>query len=132
MRMLADPPVGGSSESVGSSYNPGTHMGRCAHLVSTVAMAALLVSPLAAQERAPKDRAADLDARLLKVLTELAALYDGKKDPEAAHFFAECALGFGSTDDAVKAIRKKWEDEVYYGRSRGGKILGKCSRVRHP
>ncbi len=65
-----------------------------------------------------------LDERFLPALVELAKLYNGKGDPEACCFFCECALGFGAGDaEALKGLKKKWEDEVYYGRVRGGVVL---------
>jgi len=69
------------------------------------------------------DPARKLDAKLVAACSDLARSFDEKKDPEAAHFFAECALGFGSSDDKTKEIKKKWETEVYLGRSRGGVVL---------
>ena len=62
------------------------------------------------------ERLGKLDAKLLTALSELATLFDGKKDPEATHFFCECAMGFGNVDDRVKALKKKWEDECSLSR----------------
>jgi len=66
---------------------------------------------------------AGLDEQLVAALIDLARAYDEKKDPEAAHFFAACAIGLGSLDEYPKGLKKTWENEVYYGRSRGGKAL---------
>ncbi len=68
-------------------------------------------------------RADKLDERLVSAFVALAGDYDSKKDPEASHFFAECALGLGSKDENTAALRKKWEDELYRGRSRGGIVI---------
>ncbi len=65
-------------------------------------------------------RVQKLNERLVAAFVELAGDYDTKKEPEACHFFAECAIGLGPKDEKTVALRKKWEDEVYYGRSRGG------------
>jgi hypothetical protein len=94
--------------------------------------AAMLPSGAVAQDGGDAAaRVAKLDEKLLKGLTELATLYDGRKDPEAAHFFCECALGwFGArADEKLKAMHKKWEDEVYYGRSRGGAVLADAKPI---
>jgi hypothetical protein len=64
-----------------------------------------------------------LDARLVKAFVELSKQYDELKDPEAAHFLAECAVGFGSKDEKVVAIKNSWEASVYLGKLRGGVIL---------
>jgi hypothetical protein len=64
-----------------------------------------------------------LDARLVKAFVELAKQYDELKDPEAAHFLAECAVGFGSKDEKVVAIKNSWEASVYLGKLRGGVVM---------
>jgi hypothetical protein len=75
------------------------------------------------------ERSRALDAKLVAACTELARSFDELKDPEAAHFFAECALGFGSTEEKTKEIKKKWETEVYLGRLRGGVVLKDASPI---
>ena len=42
-----------------------------------------------------------IDAKFQKAFGTLAQEYDKAKDPEAAHFFAECALGFGLKDQKI-------------------------------
>jgi hypothetical protein len=74
-------------------------------------------------------RVAKLDERVLRALGELAALFDSKKDPEATHFLCECAIGFGSKDAALADLKKKWEDEVYCGRVRGGVVLADAKPI---
>jgi hypothetical protein len=64
-----------------------------------------------------------LDLRLVKAFVELSKQYDELKDPEAAHFLAECAVGFGSKDEKVVAIRNSWEASVYLGKLRGGIVM---------
>jgi hypothetical protein len=63
-----------------------------------------------------------LDTRFLKAFEQLAKQYDELKDPEAAHFLAECAISFGSKDEKVKAIRASWEVLVFVGKFRGGVV----------
>lgn len=75
-------------------------------------------------------RVAKIDERYVKVLEELAAKYDKEKDPEAASFFAEVAVGFGSKDEKVKAIKLSCEIEVYLGKLQGGKPLGNNGPIR--
>jgi hypothetical protein len=64
-----------------------------------------------------------LDAQFIKKCSELAIKYDEDKNPEAAHFFASCALGYGSKDDKLIGIRNTWEISVFIGKVRGGKEL---------
>ncbi len=85
-------------------------------------LALILLWP-ALQADEPAVKVQKLNERLVAAFVELAGDYDSKKDPEACHFFAECAIGLGSKDEKTVALRKKWEDEVYYGRSRGGVVL---------
>lgn len=87
--------------------------------------------PLLAQED-PTDVAAKiarLDEQLVPALTELAFHFDKQGDPEAVAFFAECALGLGSPHAHLAEIKKKWEDEVYYGRAPGGKVLAETKPI---
>lgn len=63
-----------------------------------------------------------LDARLVKAFEQLAKQYDEFKDPEAAHFLAECAISYGSQDEKVKSIRTSWETLVFIGKFRGGVV----------
>jgi hypothetical protein len=81
------------------------------------------------QETKVADRVSELDAKLVAACTDLSRSFDEKKDPEAAHFFAECTLGFGSADEKTKEIKKRWETEVYLGRSRGGVVLKDASPI---
>lgn len=66
---------------------------------------------------------AKLDAEFLKATTDLAKKYDKEQNPEAAHFFASCTLGFGSKDDTLSSIKASLEASVYLGRLRGGEPL---------
>lgn len=70
-----------------------------------------------------------LDAQLIKALTDLAKKYDADKVPEAAHFFASCALGFGAKDEAIMAIKKGWEASVYLGKMRGGDLIKETAPI---
>lgn len=79
--------------------------------------------PLGADDEALRTRLAEIDAKFVSALSDLARKYDKAKDPEAAHFFAECALGFGPKDAELATLRRSWESEVYTGRVRGGVSL---------
>jgi hypothetical protein len=68
-------------------------------------------------------RVAKIDEKFLPALGDLAKKYDADGNPEAAHFFAECALTFGSRDSDVSAIKKRVETDLYVGKIRGGKVL---------
>jgi hypothetical protein len=92
-------------------------------------LAALLLCVAMAQGDDPSTRLEKLNAKAIDACVALAGEYDANKDPEAAHFFAECALGLGAKDDKITALRKKWEDEVYYGRSRGGQVLADAKPI---
>lgn len=92
-------------------------------LLGFASAAILCASSSFRQDPSLADRSRALDTKLITACTDLAHTFDEKKDPEAAHFFAECALGFGSSDEKTKEIKKKWETEVYLGRSRGGVVL---------
>lgn len=63
-----------------------------------------------------------LDERLVMAFEQLAKRYDDLKDPEAAHFLAECALAYGSKDEKVKSIRTSWEALLFIGKFRGGVV----------
>lgn len=75
-------------------------------------------------------RVAKADEKLVKALASLAKKYDLEKDPEAAHFFAECALGLGGKDSEVVAIRTSTELDVYLGKVRGGKVMEKTGPIQ--
>jgi hypothetical protein len=62
------------------------------------------------------------DAQLIKACSELAKRYDADKSPEAAHFFASCAIAFGAKDDALASIKNSWEISVFIGKQHGGKL----------
>ena len=87
--------------------------------LSTMAVASLTVLSHADDEKATK-QLEKLDVQFVKALTELAKAYDDKKVPEAAHFFASCALGFGGKDEKLALIKGGWEGAVYLGKLRGG------------
>ena len=86
-------------------------------------LAALLSGPAIAQsdEKLLK-KIEKLDGHLVKAFEQLAKDYDDRKDPEASHFLAECAVSYGSKDERVKAIRTSWEVLVYIGKFRGGVV----------
>jgi len=98
-------------------------------LVAIVTIGAAAVAAGAQDGPALADRIAKLDEKLLATLADFAAAFDEMKDPEAAHFFAECALGLGSADAKLRDLQKKWENEIYYGRSRGGKVLEETAAI---
>lgn len=68
-------------------------------------------------------RVAKIDDKFLHSLGDLAKKYDADGNPEAAHFFAECALSFGKSDSDLSALKKKWETDLFLGKVRGGKLL---------
>jgi hypothetical protein len=72
---------------------------------------------------------AKLDAEFVKALTDLAKKYDKDQVPEAAHFFASCALGFGSKDETLSAIKASNEASVYLGRLRGGEPIKETAPI---
>lgn len=72
---------------------------------------------------------AKLDSEFLKALTELAKKYDKDQVPEAAHFFAGCALGLGAKDETLTSIKNSIEAAVYLGRMRGGEPLQETAPI---
>ncbi len=94
--------------------------------ISKAAVAILLVcAGASAQESDEKltARVAKIDDKFLPALGDLAKKYDAEGNPEAVHFFAECALSFGKSDSDLSALKKKWETDLFLGRVRGGKVL---------
>lgn len=96
----------------------------------------LLLAPwlIAAQQPAKDDdklskQIAKLDVELLKTLTDLAKKYDKDQVPEAAHFFASCALGFGGKDESLNLIKASYEASVYLGKLRGGEPLKETTAI---
>jgi hypothetical protein len=87
--------------------------------MSFLALVALSGPSQADDEKAAK-QLEKLDSQFVKALTELAKSYDDKKIPEAAHFFASCAIGFGGKDENLPLIKGGWEGAVYLGKLRGG------------
>jgi cytochrome c556 len=90
------------------------------------AVAILLVcAGASAQESDEKlaARVAKIDDKFLPALGDLAKKYDAEGNPEAAHFFAECALSFGKSDSDLSALKKRMETDLYVGKIRGGKVL---------
>src|SRR5258708_25507476 len=94
-------------------------------------MQGLIIALLAAFTRSTSNAQSDekltrkiekLDARLVKAFEQLAKQYDELKDPEAAHFLAECAISFGSKDEKIKGMRSSWEVLVFVGKLRGGVV----------
>ena len=70
-----------------------------------------------------------IDAQLVKALCGLAVKYDDLKDPEAAHFFASSALGYGAKEDRLLGIKNTWEVSVFLGKVLGGKVLADAEPV---
>lgn len=90
----------------------------------------LLVSPrLNADDEKLTKRVDQLTAQLVKNLEDLAKKYDGLGDPEAAHFLASCAVGFGSKDAKVAGIKGMREVDVFVGKLRGGEQLADANPI---
>jgi hypothetical protein len=110
-------------------------MRRIRSIVLCGALLALLVpgSQPAAQATKEEERLqkqiSRLDAEFVKALTELAKKYDKDQIPEAAHFFASCALGFGSKEEGLAPIKASHEAAVYLGRLRGGEPLKETAPI---
>jgi hypothetical protein len=90
---------------------------------------AALQSPTASADEKLQKKVEKLDARLVGACADLAKKYDELKDPEAAHFFASCAVGFGSKDDKILGIKNVWEIAVFIGKVRGGKPLADAEPI---
>lgn len=95
---------------------------------------ALLFVPVrvSAQELDEKlgKRIARLDEKLLASLADLAKKHDADKNPEAAHFFASCAVGFGSKEGGVAAMKGGWETDLFMGKVRGGEITKDTREIK--
>jgi hypothetical protein len=86
-------------------------------------LTAVLCGPALAQSDEKLLKKIDkLDQHLVKAFEQLSKHYDELKDPEAAHFLAECAISYGSKDEKVKSIRTSWEVLVFIGKFRGGVV----------
>jgi hypothetical protein len=94
-----------------------------------LAVVLLLSAPSGADDEKAAKQLEKLDAQFVKALTELAKSYDEKKVPEAAHFFASCALGFGGKDEKLAALKGAWEGSVYLGILRGGEPLQETAPI---
>ncbi len=98
------------------------------------AVAAILVASAGAQgqdsDARLADRVAKIDAKAHKALALLARQYDKEKDPEAAHFFAECFLGFAGKDSQVAAIKGGYEIDLYVGKLRGGAVIKAVNPIK--
>jgi hypothetical protein len=70
-----------------------------------------------------------LDAEFVKALTELAKKYDKDQVPEAAHFFASSALGYGAKDEGLAPIKAANEAAVFLGKLRGGEPLKETALI---
>jgi hypothetical protein len=86
-------------------------------------------SALRADDEKVAKQIAKLDAEFVKALTDLAKKFDKDQIPEAAHFFASCALGFGSKDEVVSSIKNSYEASVYLGRLRGGEPIKETAPI---
>ncbi len=91
--------------------------------IAGVCLLAALQAPTVSADEKLLKKAEKLDGRLVSACAELAKKYDDLKDPEAAHFFASCALGYGPKDDKMLGIKNVWEIAVFLGNVRGGKPL---------
>ncbi len=90
----------------------------------------LLVSPrLEADDEKLSKRLDQLTIQLVKNLEALAKSYDEKNDPEAAHFLASCAIGFGSKDPKVATIKGSREVDLFVGKLRGGERLADANPI---
>ena len=104
-------------------------MGRIPIWFASGALFALMATGAAPAAQASKDdeklskQVAKLDELFVKALSDLAQKYDLLKDPEAAHFLASCALGFGSKDPKIAPIKAGWELDLFIGKVRGGQVL---------
>lgn len=103
-------------------------------MVFCALMAVLTAGGAAAQQATKEDEKVakqleKLDAQLIKALTDLAKKYDDDKIPEAAHFFASCAIGFGGKDEKLMAIKRGWEASVYLGKMRGGDLIKETAPI---
>lgn len=115
----------------------GAQMAGHSHIVSSILVPLLLTLPLAflcpilssADDEKLAKQLAKLDAEFVKALTDLAKKYDKDQIPEAAHFFASCALGFGAKDETVSSIKSSFEASVYLGRLRGGEPLKETAPI---
>ncbi len=91
---------------------------------------ALALSPrLEADDEKLSKRVDQLTSQLVKNLEDLAKKYDGLGDPEAAHFLASCAVGFGSKDAKVAGIKGMREVDVFVGKLRGGEQLADANPI---
>jgi len=70
-----------------------------------------------------------LDEKFVAALGDLAKTFDQEKNPEAAHFFASCGVGFGSKDSAVAVIKTAWEIDLFLGKVRGGEQTKEPGRI---
>jgi hypothetical protein len=92
-------------------------------------LGALRTPTVSADEKLLK-KVEKLDARLASACADLAKKFDELKDPEAAHFFASCALGYGPKDDKLLGIKNVWEISVFIGQVRGGKPLADAEPIK--
>jgi hypothetical protein len=98
-------------------------------LLASFLLLVLLQALLGADDEKLSKRAEQLSAQLVKNLEELAKKYDGLGDPEAAHFLASCAVGFGSKDTKVAGIKGMREVDVFVGKLRGGEQLADANPI---
>jgi hypothetical protein len=89
-------------------------------VIATLALAYCFPVISSADDEKVAKQLAKLDAEFVKALTDLAKRYDKDQVPEAAHFFASCALRFGAKDETIASIKASHEAAVYLGRLRGG------------
>lgn len=111
---------------------PGRHkLGPSGLMQALVSVAILSTFPFAsnADDEKVAKQLAKLDAEFVKALTDLAKKYDKDQVPEAAHFFASCALGFGAKDETLSSIKNSYEASVYLGRLRGGEPLKETAPI---
>ena len=89
----------------------------------------LLPTFASADDEKTAKQLAKLDAEFVKALGELAHKYDKDQVPEAAHFFASCALGFGAKDETLASIKNAYEAAVFLGRLRGGEPINETAPI---
>jgi hypothetical protein len=101
----------------------------CGALLSALAPVSSPAAQAAKDDEKLAKQLGKLDAEMVKGLTELAKKYDKDQVPEAAHFFASCALGFGAKDENLSAIKASNEASVYLGRLRGGEPIKETAPI---
>jgi len=92
-------------------------------LILLAALSGASSAVLQANDEKLANRVDQLTALLVKNLEELSKKVDALNDPEAAHFLASCAIGFGSKDPKVAGIKGGREVDLFVEKLRGGEPL---------